>query len=264
MNIVPLFIAILCSATIFLNLFGLTQSIRYRFFNATPEDMFRFGREEPLPHKVAMNEIGKALSEESSVAFAGAATVLVSECLAHIEWWKLDPVKAYQTVPFWENPVLWALGRFSGLPNYQRYNFTDYRRTLERGFGVCGDASIVLSQLLDKKGIKHNIIAFPDHVLVEAELDGKLCVLDPDFGVVTKHSLAELASNSELTTQYYLDAGFPQSDATSMGKIVKKRFFAYSSVFRFVPKRYILERVSYWFFWYVPPVIVISLGLAMF
>jgi hypothetical protein len=245
-----LIIVSLCVAL--LNIFGQFKTLRYSDFMTTPESLFRFGREEPLPYKEALGEISRLTQIDDRLTYAHEATKLVSKSLAHLEWNKLDPLKAYQTVPLWENPVLYLLGRYSGLPYYQRYNFTDYRRTLERGFGICGDASVVLSQLLDKKQIKHQIVAFDEHVLVEIEIDHKRYVLDPDFGVVAESSLKELADSPELIVNHYSNAGFPETDGRLLARILARRSYTYNSVYDFVPKRYLLERISYWLFWYGP------------
>lgn len=250
-----IFFAVLAFTSLMLfsvNFYGLFQSLRYDGFKNTPEEHFRFGREEPLPYRNAIKEIDKLFDIDDELVFSGKASKLVSECLAHLEWEKLDPLQSKQTVPFWENPILYILGRFSSLHFYQRYNFTDYRRTIERGFGICGDASVVLSQLLDKKGIPHEIVAFDEHVLIEATIDESRIILDPDFGILINDNLDNLAKNSNLTEHIYREAGFSDNESKLMGRIFTRQKYTYGSVYKFLPKRFILERISYWLFWYGP------------
>lgn len=245
-------VIIVSVAVLMLNLYGQFKSLRFSDFDSVPESQFRFGRKLPLSYREAKAKLKALMEVEDPLDYAQRATKLVSECLAHLEWYELDPLRSYQTVPIWENPILYILGRYSRLPYYQRYNFTDYRKTLERGFGICGDASTVLSQLLDKKSIKHQIVAFDEHVLVEAEIESKLYMLDPDFGLATNHSVEELSRQPGLTASYYRNAGFTDADGKVINIIMARPSYRYKSVYNFVPKRYLLERVSYWLFWTGP------------
>ncbi|MFT6836447.1 MAG: hypothetical protein ACJA0H_002497 [Francisellaceae bacterium] len=63
-----------------------------------------------------------------------------------------------QLIPIWENYFIYFMGVFSGIPEYERYHFANYQRSLERGIGLCGDASMVISQLLDKQNISNKIL----------------------------------------------------------------------------------------------------------
>lgn len=246
-------IFLLSTLLVLLNLYGLTQSLRLKSFHFESDDMFRFTRKPPLSYKLSLNYIKKLQKLHSDQEFAIEATTLVNQSLAHLEWNALDPITSYQTIPIWENPLIWALGRFSKLPHYERYNFTHYKRTLERGFGICGDASMVLSQLLEKRGIDHNIVAFAGHVLIEATIDGQQYMLDPDYGIAIYHGIELLAKDKFLLISKFKKAGYKQKDALQMHRIINTPAYRYKNTFQFVPKRYLLERLSYWFFWFFPP-----------
>src|SRR5690606_25937644 len=73
------------------------------------------------------------------------AVRVVNGALVHPDWYRVDPVEYRQLVPVWENFFLYFLGKFSGLPQFERYHFANFRRSIERGIGMCGDASMVLS-----------------------------------------------------------------------------------------------------------------------
>jgi hypothetical protein len=58
------------------------------------------------------------------------------------------------------------MGKYSGIPEYERYHFSNPYNSIERGIGICGDASILMSQMLEKNGIEADILTFPGHVVV--------------------------------------------------------------------------------------------------
>ena len=51
-----------------LNLYGLTKSMRYLNFSTAPEDLFRFGREHPLPYRETLEKL-KELAKNKEVEF---------------------------------------------------------------------------------------------------------------------------------------------------------------------------------------------------
>lgn len=243
---------------LFLNLYGQTKSLRFKDFSSIAENYFRFNRKHPDEYSRSIRAIKDLKKAHSTNDYVQQATNLVNKSIVHLEWLKLDPITSYQLVPIWENPVLFALGKYSGLDQYKRYNFTNYKKSIERGFGVCGDASMILSQLLSKKRIPHKIVAFSEHVIIEAKVNNTKIVLDPDFNVIVNASISEVTQEPALIADNYTLKGYPYSDVELLSKIYSTKFWTYSSVYSFVPKRYLLERISYFLFWFAPP---LSLGL---
>jgi hypothetical protein len=69
--------------------------------------------------------------------FADRDNRVVSKSLAHIEWDKFGARKYNQLIPIWENYSLYFVGAYSGIPEYARYHFTDYKSSLYRNVGIC-------------------------------------------------------------------------------------------------------------------------------
>lgn len=89
---------------------------------------------------------------ESERAFVERATLLVDDSIA--QWW--GDAKAIDTyamrVPLRENFVLWSLS-WAAPRVYREYEFCNARKAVERGLGLCSQASIVLVTTLRKNGV---------------------------------------------------------------------------------------------------------------
>jgi hypothetical protein len=184
--------------------------------------------------------------------------------LVHIEWDKVDPVEYRQLVPIWENYFLWGIGMFSGLPQFERYHYANYERNIKRGIGICGDASTVLSSVLDQYQIPNRIVSFDGHVIVEYEReDGKRQLLDPDYGISLGLSLEDLMERPEQIRDLYLTAGYSNIQVNGLITIYKRGFALFDNTYNFMALRYIFEKVSYIAKW-VLPLLLILLSLGYF
>jgi hypothetical protein len=153
------------------------------------------------------------------------------------------------------------MGKFSGIPEYKRYHFANYRRSLERGIGICGDASMIMSQLLNQQNIANKILTFPGHVVVAASFDnGQQYILDADYGVIIPYSLNEFATSSTDIAKLYSEAGYPRRDFLLFQKIYSQDYNVWDGVEHFITKKYYFEKISYWLKWPVP-ILMILLGL---
>jgi hypothetical protein len=83
---------------------------------------------------------------ESDKEYSDRIRRVIAQGLAHIHWKKYQNTKFNQLIPIWENYFLYFMGKFSGIPEFERYHFSDYKKSLKRGIGICGDASMVMSQ----------------------------------------------------------------------------------------------------------------------
>ena len=177
-----------------INLYGLTQTLRPAF---DEKSQFRFPNDFPLPIKEARSGLLKRPGEGER-EYAERLTGHVAQSVAHIEWHsEYDLDRYHQRVPLWENFILHFMGRFSGIPEYERYHYSDYDKALERGVGVCGDVSIILSEVLREQGINAQIVSYPGHVVVAARFaDGEEILLDPDFGVILPFGTEQLPNGS--------------------------------------------------------------------
>ena len=242
------------------NIYGMFQDIRPVIIF---EDELRFENDQPLEYQQVLNQLQRN-TDESDKEFAERATRVVAEGLAHIRWLNYAPEKFNQLVPIWENYFLHFMGRYSGIPEYERYHFTDYKKSLYRGIGICGDASMVLSQVLDEQGIDNQIITFPGHVIVSAQFtdaanNAMEYTLDPDFGVILGVSPEEIKNAPYFAAKQYGYSGY-QRDVRIMNHVYNNDFQRWDGVQHFVTKKYYFERVSYWLKWPLP-ILFILLGV---
>lgn len=238
-----------------LNLYGLTQPIRYPGLFETQKELLRFPVEGNYSFSETMGALDSFKPAENGVDTTRDLNKLVNNALTHVHWTKVDAQTYRQLVPAWENYFLYLIGKFSPLPQFNRYHFSDYRRTLERGIGQCGDASIVLSSLLDSYDIESNIIAYPQgHVIVEQiDESGRSLLFDPDFGVELGVSLDELPDKLDVVENAYLAAGYDQQrDIDLLLDVFQTEVHIYDDTKHFMTMRYYFERISYVLKWVLP------------
>lgn len=235
-----------------LNIYGLTKDIRPTNFS---EDELRFGLKPILSFEESIHQL-KPYIEETEEDYALRATELISSSLTHVQWNKVDNESSHQLIPIWENFILYLMGKFSGIPEYERYHYANYLRSLERGIGICGDASMVLSQILDKQNIPNKIVSFPKHVFVIAELNDTDWVLDPDFGVSFQHSLTDFEGMNDEIESIYESKGYSKGDVISLKDAYEDSYIKWDGVSHFITKKYYFEIISYWLKWLIPIVLV--------
>lgn len=254
-------LAILGVALTTINLFGLTQNIRVPSFD---DKYLRFNNDQPLPLNTTLSKLERTPSE-TEIEYASRATLAVAEGIAHIEWFDFPAEQFNQIIPIWENYFLYFMGKTSGIPEFERYHYTNYKRSLKRGIGVCGDTSMILSQILDEQDIKNKILTFPGHVVVVASFtDGTEYILDADFGVIVPYASSELSLNSQNIANLYLNEGYTQADFTFFNNMYQQDFIPWNGVQHFVTKKYYFEMIAYWLKWPLPlgMIVIAWLGLA--
>lgn len=233
-----------------LNFYGLTQEIRPPSFDA--KDL-RFPQETFLTFEYTMANTQR-LADENEVDYAQRISRLIADSLAHIHWnEETDATRFNQKIPLWENYILFLMGELSGIPEYQKYHFIDYKKSLKRGIGICGDASMIAAQLLTKAGIKNKIVSFPRHVVVAVELEnGDEIVVDADYGVVIPLPIEQMKQQSLLTEAYYSEAGYDKAESIGISLIYQDPFQRWNGVQHFVTKKYYFEYISYFLKWFIP------------
>ncbi|MDP5033270.1 hypothetical protein [Paraglaciecola sp.] len=239
------------------NLYGLTQEIRPSSFS--PAEL-RFKNESTLSFEDSYSKI-KRENSETDLEYALRINELVSDSLIHVQWNKINTHTSHQLIPVWENYILFLMGKFSNIPEYERYHFANYKRSLKRGIGVCGDASMVLSQLLDKHGIENKIISFPKHVVVKTDINGAPWILDPDFGVAINSPIYDLKDLKDDVELAYLNKGYSSGDLTSLDDAFKDDFEEWNGVSHFITNKYYFEIVSYWAKWLIPIFLILPFSL---
>lgn len=244
-----------------INLYGLAQPIRKPDLGLGDPREFRFVPEQVWSYEESMRHV-EALSLIPDRDEAVKQSVyVVNQALVHPDWFRVDPVKYRQLIPIWENYFLHFIGRVSDLPQYERYHFANYRRSIQRGIGMCGDASMVLSSILDTLDIGNRIISFNGHVIVEYQAaDGTWRLADPDFGVLLSADLAQLVEDETQVRQDYLAAGYKEDEVDFLLKSYTTPYAVFDDTYHFMTKRYIFEYASYVLKWIVP-IVLIALGL---
>jgi hypothetical protein len=243
---------------LFINIYGLSQSLRPSGLN---EDVLRFKQNDLLlsPDEF-LNQVNR-LPGEGETEYVIRLTDVIADGMAHVHWGKYDPDRFYQRVPLWENYILYFMGRFSGIPEFERYHFTIAEKGIERGVGLCGDASMLMSEILKKEGIANKIITMPGHVVIAAQADSEEIWLDPDFGVAIEAKLEVLKAEPERLTKAYNNKGFiDNGESLVRNGMEHHNYQTWNGVKHFVQKKYYFERLSYFLKWFIP-IFLITIGL---
>ena len=92
--------------------------------------------------------------------------------------------------------------------NFESYK---YERALGRGFGICSQNAIGLSNLLNRLGnINSRVVGLGRHVVVEVELEHKTIILDPSFGISIPFSIIYAQNNLDNVKKYYHNTAEPE------------------------------------------------------
>lgn len=232
-----------------INVYGLFQTLRPAEFRA---EHLRFKNQDiSLNQQDFLYAINRQ-SHETDLQYAQRLTTTIAQGIAHIHWEKYDPDKFNQTVPVWENYILYMMGKLKITPEYERYHFSNPYKSIERGIGICGDASMLMSQLLEQQNISNKIITIPGHVMVEAKINGKKSIFDPDFGVILPDS-AEFYKQNPITIGHaYFLAGYSTGDNQFIINGFNKSYQTWNGIKHFITKKYYFEKASYLLKWLIP------------
>ena len=207
-------------------------------------------------------EMLKRKKDESNIAFAVRINKVVNDGFIH--YWKEEGTEKYHMmVPVWENWILFGAS-YINPEKYGRYEFSNYRKNLERGVGLCSTHSTIVKGVLLDNGIKAELLDVGGHhVVVRAELNETATyILDPDFGVVVPCDTAAISADPELVRApygklaelYYPDTKDPYT-TDYLVKIFGDRKYVYTLDSRF-------ENFSYWAIWIIPLLLILPFGLS--
>ena len=204
-----------------------------------------------------INDQLKRLPGENNRDFAIRINTVVNKGMAH--YWKDVGLEKYRLrVPVWENYLL-HLASYIKPKEYRKYEFSNYKKNLERGVGLCSAHSIVVNGILKQQGIKAELLTVGGrHVVTRAEIDDSTAfILDPDYGIVVPYDTAAISANPELVRAHYQDmAALYYPDAKDpyttdfMVKIFGGKKFVYTVDNWF-------EYFSYWAIWIIPLLLMI-------
>jgi len=243
-----------------INIFGLFKTMRNPAI---------FAEEKTIRNRInditigypEIKELLKKKDNESNIDFGIRINKVVNHGFIH--YWRPEGIKKYHLrVPAWENYLLY-LASFINPERYERYEFSRYKKNLERGVGLCSTHSTIVKGVLLDNGIKAELMDVGGrHVVVRAELnDTAAYILDPDFGVVVPYDTAAISADPEvvrapysnLAALYYPDAKDPYT-TDLLVEIFGKRKYIYSVDNWF-------ECFSYWAIWIIPFLLMLPYGL---
>jgi hypothetical protein len=244
-------------ALILINLYGLTQPIRKPGLGVTNHQELRFVPKHVQSYNESLDRIEKLAEIDSNRQRSEDANIIINNSLTHVDWTRVDPSEYRHLIPIWENYFLWGLGRFSNLPQLERYHYSDYKRSIRRGIGICGDASVALSSVMDRYNIPNHIVSFDGHVIVEYQDEkGDSYLLDPDFGVSLSTSLENLNANILSVRKLYLSAGYSEKEIYYLFEAYNRSYSIYDDTYHFMTLRYIFEKASYVAKWVLPTILI--------
>jgi hypothetical protein len=240
-----------------INLYGLTRSLTP---DAIALEHLRFKDKDVRMSKAAFQTNIAKQQHETDADYAARQTIAIAQTMAHVHWGAYPSQQFNQLIPIWENYILHLMGLFSGIPEFERYHYTSINKSLERGIGVCGDVSMMLSQILDQAGIKNQLITFPGHVMVEVDFGSHKQLYDPDFGLVLPKGSLYYQKHSTDFRQAYVDAGFVNDAEDFLAAGIQQKIQYWNGVSHFISKKYYFEKLSYVLKWLLP-VLLLAFGM---
>lgn len=148
------------------------------------------------------------IPDEGDEEYVRRLTELISNSIS--PYWYDEGLNTYHLrIPIWENYILWAY-YYIEPERYSHYEFTDYRKAIERGIGLCSQYAIVASQIMELNGIESSVLALNGHVLTMALIDGEWHIVDPEYNVVIPHTLEEVENDGAIVKDYYEDTWAPE------------------------------------------------------
>jgi len=162
-------------------------------------------REEILPYKDAIKKLDDLYNMHGeTLKFLEAATKIYFISKVPVEYsWK----EKYTKIKFQENWILYFFRKIeenqikNGLKSkyggaYIFYQSSDYKFALRRGISICSQDATSFANLLKKRyGIDYNIIGLDGHVLMQAKLNNKFYLSDPNMGLTFNFSIDEYYNN---------------------------------------------------------------------
>ena len=162
-------------------------------------------RNEILPYKSAIKKLDELYKiHGETLKFLNEATKIyfISKVPVEYSW-----TEKYTKIKFQENWILYFFRKFeeNQISNgreskyggaYIFYQSSDYKFALKRGIGICSQDAISFANLINKRyNIDYNIIGLDGHVLLQAKINNKYYLSDPNMGLTFNFSIDEYYNN---------------------------------------------------------------------
>lgn len=245
-----------------LNIYGLTRSLEPDIKKLD----LTYGLRFPYEIKETYDDTILNINNTSLIKirdFVEHVTEAIKNRMTHPNWNKIPVGEFNISVPIWENYILYFLTKINKSPQIQRYHFSNYKKSLERGIGICGDSAIILSSILRLNNIEHSILSFDGHVLIQFydETNTKH-VTDPDFNVTFQSSASDIKT-SKNAYQTYIKKGYSKNEVDYIFEIYKSNPAIFKNHIDFMKKRYYFEKASYILKWLIPFFLIIVASLSV-
>jgi len=162
-------------------------------------------RNEILKYKDAIKRFDKLYSiHGESLEFLTKATKVYFMAKTPVEYsWE----KKYTKIKFQENWVLFFIRKFEeyqinngGKSKYGGayifYQSSDYKFALKRGIGICSQDAVGFANLIKRRyNIDYNIVGLGGHVLMQAKINNKFYLSDPNMGLTFNFNIDEYYDN---------------------------------------------------------------------
>jgi hypothetical protein len=164
-------------------------------------------RNEILKYKDAIKKFDKLYSiHGESLKFLNEATKVyfISKIPTEYSW-----KEKYTKVKFQENWVLYFFRKFEEtlINNNQKskyngayiyYQSSDYKFALKRGISICSQDAVSFANLLKRRyNIDYNIVGLDGHVVMQAKVNNKYYLSDPNMGLTFNFNIDEYYNNDE-------------------------------------------------------------------
>ncbi|NKB97252.1 MAG: hypothetical protein GKR90_01955 [Pseudomonadales bacterium] len=158
------------------------------------------------------------------------------------------------------DPIFTALGLSKVDTLFKEFQSLDYTRALKRGFGICSQNAIAMSDLLYRRyDIESHVVGLEGHVILEAVRGSERTLLDPSIGLAFDLALDDLTkSDRTYLSNAYLAAGHPELGVTydEAGNIREPL-----GPQGYQPRVFLIERFADWLIWLIPLLGLLTLYL---
>ncbi len=186
-----------------LNIFGLFKSLRNPELYSEPGT--RRVNDITTPYPEFLENL-KRRSGENDQEFTIRINQAVKDGFLH--YWEDDAIsKYYLTVPVWDNYLL-TLASVVKPKKYRKYEFSNFRKNLERGTGLCSTHCTIVKGILNENGIAAELLDLGGHVVITARIgDAPDFILDPDYGIYIPFTRDQIEADPEITRPFYAAIG---------------------------------------------------------
>jgi transglutaminase superfamily protein len=172
---------------------------------------------------------------------------LVSRSFMHTSSYKIKP---------WDNWMLWL----GGIILDKKYlDSQDPDLLWKAGGGFCHQAATIYVSKGKDLGLETRLIGLSGHVVAEVYLPGKgWRVVDPDMGIFWDHDLDSFGTEPNINQikNHLSTLGFLDKTAQHFAKVYTSQEDNKREKYPTAPKRYLLEKITNWFKWLIPLILI--------